>query len=532
MNLFAEILQFFLHPPAPEAMARTLTMILPTIPVGGAILLIAFYYVGKKDLSRILLPLTMGILATAQLMLILLILRHSLTVTIALSELPYSIHFFMDHTKAYFLMTLLIPLCLSIFHLSQLPTLYARVIFLFYLTGCTGIVVSGDIFNFFVFFELMIMAAYVLIALNKDYYASIKYMFFGSLGATFLLAAVIVWFRSGYYFTYTELPAFTTAHPEHSLFLLMLLSMVFLIKGGIFPVSSWPGPCHGAAPTLVSSFLSSFSTFTSVYGFYYFVLIPAEAAGLSTIPEALQIFAALTIFLVSLFAFFEDRFRYMIAAATPVTVSTVLILCISGAVQAAFFYMVLHSAYKSVLFIVSHQCIDPTLPQSDDTGENPNEAIVLSPPLFGVLIGGGLLTAALFPAATAYLKEPAIKDNPLITAIFLIASYLLLGGFSKFSYRICWKQARWSQILLTLLFFSALIAAYGILTPHFSPMPLSKIGVHSLVLVSALYTGKRLFTILPAAHRFASTRLYRTLNHELLSVLVLFLLFNLSIQLL
>lgn len=94
---------------------------------------------------------------------------------------------------------LLIPVIFSFHRLRTLPTFSSRGIFLFYLTGCSGLVVVGDLFSFFVLYQLMIMAAYMLIAVKDQYYASITYMLFGAVSSAFFLAGIVLLYASGAY---------------------------------------------------------------------------------------------------------------------------------------------------------------------------------------------------------------------------------------------------------------------------------------------------------------------------------------------
>jgi multicomponent Na+:H+ antiporter subunit D len=66
-------------------------------------------------------------------------------------------------------------------------------LFLLTYTGLLGIVVTGDIFNMFVFLEISSLSSYALIALGKDrraLTAAYQYLIMGTIGATFFLIGV------------------------------------------------------------------------------------------------------------------------------------------------------------------------------------------------------------------------------------------------------------------------------------------------------------------------------------------------------
>jgi formate hydrogenlyase subunit 3/multisubunit Na+/H+ antiporter MnhD subunit len=513
-------------------------VLLPLFPVAAAVIFLFFLYVFNRDISRRLLPFFMALFGMVILFLTVAVNAEDLLFLIHLSPLPYAVTFLVSPEKTYFLAVLLFVVLFSFFHLHQLITAHDRIVFLLYLTGSSGVIVSGDVFNFFVFFELMIMAAYVLIAINRNYYASITYMFINFIGATFLLAAVIVWFRSGYYFSYDELPLLAAAHPENIGLLMMLLSMVFLIKGGVFPATSWPGLCHGSAPTLAASFLSGFTTFTAVYGIYHFVIIPAEAAGLTSLLKSIEILCLMSILFSSLIVFFENRFRFMIAATTPVSVALVLFLLVRGAVEAGLIYMVVHAFYKSSLFVLAHKATDSTLPDFESSGlvctgtlKDPRFLrIEMSRPLFWVLAVCVLFTAALFPALTAFLKDSVITDSRLTDILLLCSSFLLVAGFAKFYYILTPVKAPLQQWSFVSICTTLPLLLYILFLPRVELLSPVKILLQAALVYAAVRGGKKLFAALPGLHCFDSRIIYKTLNHELVAIVMLFVVFNVLLR--
>ena len=65
--------------------------------------------------------------------------------------------------------------------------------YLLCLTGLLGIVITGDMFNVFVFLEISSLSAYALISLGKSrraLTASFQYLVMGTIGATFILIGI------------------------------------------------------------------------------------------------------------------------------------------------------------------------------------------------------------------------------------------------------------------------------------------------------------------------------------------------------
>ncbi|MEJ2627360.1 MAG: hypothetical protein P8078_02210 [bacterium] len=66
-----------------------------------------------------------------------------------------------------------------------------HILYILLLTGATGVVLTGDIFNLFVFFEVLCISSYALVAYlgNKaGIESSIKYLIQGSIGSSLLLS--------------------------------------------------------------------------------------------------------------------------------------------------------------------------------------------------------------------------------------------------------------------------------------------------------------------------------------------------------
>src|SRR6056297_1456986 len=51
------------------------------------------------------------------------------------------------------------------------------------LAGINGIVMTGDLFNLFVFMEIIAISAYIIAASNKQFYAAFQYLVLGTLGS-------------------------------------------------------------------------------------------------------------------------------------------------------------------------------------------------------------------------------------------------------------------------------------------------------------------------------------------------------------
>ena len=166
---------------------------------------------------------------------------------------------------------------------------YFNCIFLLQVTGLLGIVVTGDVFNLYVFLEIASLAGYALIAIGEDGapFASFNYMIYGTIGACFYLLSV------GYLYIVTGslnmadlaklLPQFY--HSKVVLIAFAFFAVGVAIKMALFPLHVWLPDAYTYAPSSVSSLVAPLTTKVGAYvliRIMYTVFTPEFA--LNTIP--------------------------------------------------------------------------------------------------------------------------------------------------------------------------------------------------------------------------------------------------------
>ncbi len=153
---------------------------------------------------------------------------------------------------------------------AQYPFFYP--LFLTLGVGLTGAFLTGDIFNLFVFAELLVISGTVLTAVSDDKYgteAAYKYFYISLLAATFLLLAVGSLYVSYGTLNMADLAARIRVDANQPLlpYAIAFLMAAFMIKGAAFPFHFWQPDFHTAAPTPVHAVLSSVVVKLGIYGF-------------------------------------------------------------------------------------------------------------------------------------------------------------------------------------------------------------------------------------------------------------------------
>jgi multicomponent Na+:H+ antiporter subunit D len=149
----------------------------------------------------------------------------------------------------------------------RLPYFYC--LFLLQVTGLLGIVVTGDVFNLYVFLEIASLAGYALIAIGEEGapFASFNYMIYGTLGACFYLLGV------GYLYIVTGslnmadlsglLPSLYSSKVVLMAFAFFLVGIA--IKMALFPLHVWLPDAYTYAPSSVSALVAPLTTKVGAY---------------------------------------------------------------------------------------------------------------------------------------------------------------------------------------------------------------------------------------------------------------------------
>ena len=136
--------------------------------------------------------------------------------------------------------------------------------------GSYGVFLSADLFLLFVFYELVIVPKYFLIAIwgstNKEYGAMklTLYSFFG--GALALIGIIAVYIAAGQHTLDLQQLAQTQFAPQFQNWVFPVLFLGFAVLAGMWPIHTWAPTGHVAAPTAGSMLLAGIVMKLGAYG--------------------------------------------------------------------------------------------------------------------------------------------------------------------------------------------------------------------------------------------------------------------------
>ncbi len=145
--------------------------------------------------------------------------------------------------------------------------------FLMFLEGSfLGLLQSNDIFNIFVFLEIITIISTILIIYKKDGYSvrsGLYYLMFNSVGMIFyLLGIILIYNIFGTLNMDTIALNMKTINNMYPIKLAYICMMAAIgVKSAFFPVYNWLPKAHGAAPSSISALLSGLLVKSGLYLF-------------------------------------------------------------------------------------------------------------------------------------------------------------------------------------------------------------------------------------------------------------------------
>ena len=194
-------------------------------------------------------------------------------------------------------------------------------IYLLCLAGLMGIVVTGDLFNLYVFLEIASLSSYVMVGLGptrRALTAAFRYLVLGTVGATFYVIGVGLLYQVTGTLNMADMARLL---PTVQATRTVLVAFGFItaglgLKAAMFPLHAWLPDAYAYAPSVVSAFLAGTTTKVAVYvlaRLVFGVFGPGLALDRLPLGDILLVMGTLGFVIASAVAIFQSDVKRMLA---------------------------------------------------------------------------------------------------------------------------------------------------------------------------------------------------------------------------
>jgi multicomponent Na+:H+ antiporter subunit D len=278
---------------------------------------------------------------------------------------PYGIVMIKDHLSMLMLLIVNGVAFLTIIYSFSYITRYEDYLrffslFMLMLGGMNGVVLSGDLFNLFVFLEIASIASYALVGYGVDaeeLEASFKYLILGALASLFILFAIGMVYSVTGSVSMADVARFLINHPENRAILMAtgLFLLGFGLKAGLVPFHAWLPDAHPSAPAPISAMLSG--VLIKVLGIYALIRVFYHVIGISQIIlNTFLVIGSLSMIVGALMGFGQKDIKRLFAFSSISQMGYVMVGVGLGTplgVIGALFHLLNHAGFKSLLFLSS-----------------------------------------------------------------------------------------------------------------------------------------------------------------------------------
>lgn len=315
------------------------------------------------------------------------------------------------------------------------------------LGGVCGAFLTGDLFNLYVWFEVMLIASFSLIALGGERAqldGAVKYAAINLVSTILLLAAIGLLYGATGTLNMAELHHAVRGVENQGLIsaIAVLFLIAFGIKAAVFPLFFWLPASYHTPPVVVAAIFSALMTKVGVYALIrvFTLIFTQDVAFTHTL---LLIVAGLTMITGVLGAAAHDDIRRILSFHIISQIGYMILglalftpLALAGAV----FYLIHHIIVKANLFLIG----GVMRRVGGSFGLERLGGLYRSRPLLAVLFLVPALSLAGFPPLSGFwAKLILIKASLDLEQYLIAATALVVGLLTIYSMTKIWTQAFW-----------------------------------------------------------------------------------------
>jgi multicomponent Na+:H+ antiporter subunit D len=317
---------------------------------------------------------------------------------------------------------------------------------------------TGDIFNLFVAFEVMLISSYALMTLEADNFYikhALPYLTINLFGSTIFLCAAALTYGLLGTLNFADIASKASMHignPRLTLIALMY-TVVFGIKASMFPLYFWLPKSYPTLPTPLGAFFGGILTKVGVYAFIrlFATILPHELL----LPHWFVLVLAAPTMIFGVIGAMSKGFIRGILSYHIISQVGFMLLAVGFftplGMAAAIFYIIHHIIVKSSLFLIGGICT--SINGTDDLKKMGHLWKVA--PIVGILFLFQALSLAGLPPLSGFWGKYLIvlvgleQKQYIFVVVSIIASILTLVSMLKIWFGAFWQEPKETQLNLS-----------------------------------------------------------------------------------
>ena len=244
---------------------------------------------------------------------------------------------------------------------SRSNTFYAELLVL--TAGISGMFVTADLFNLYVFLEITGLATYALVATGRSptaALAALKYLLVGTIGASLYLLGVGYLYISTGTLNMADLAGLLPDVGYASPLVLTGFGLIVVglgVKTALFPLHTWQPDAYAESPDSVAAYIAALVSTAAAYALFrvtYTVFTPAFDAAVPAALDTLVVLASVSVVVGSVLAVLQSDLKRMLAYSSVAQFGLVIAgfaMVNETALVGGLVHLVGHGVMKAGLFV-------------------------------------------------------------------------------------------------------------------------------------------------------------------------------------
>ncbi len=318
---------------------------------------------------------------------------------------------------------------------ERTPLFYA--LLMLFAVGMSGTTLADDMFLFYIFWELMLVASCALIAIwgegERRGAVALKYFIFTHLGSLMVLIGLMVLYDATGSDSFSALRAGVTLAPGLVTTVTAFFIIGFCVKMAIFPLHLWLPDAHAVAPMPVTIMLAAAMLSMGTYGILRFPLSIFSPAQMAPFAVPMMVAGIVSELYGALMALAEQDVKRIIAYSSVSQMGYILFglgtLTYDG-VTGATLHVIYHAIVKALLFM----CVGLVIRATGRRRIAELGGLGSAMPLVAICTGAGALAIAGTPPFCIFTSEWMIFSGGFHTAHVGLSVLTLLGSLLTVAY--------------------------------------------------------------------------------------------------